>query len=74
MKHGKIEGKRGRGREKTSWLKNLHQWYGISTRSGVIPDSEIGSFTGPSYSSDGFSLMIVKYRLTLGRLRFEFES
>ena len=28
---GKIEGKRGPGRRKTSWLPNLHQWYGVST-------------------------------------------
>ena len=28
---GKIEGKRGPGRRKTSWLQNLRQWYGVST-------------------------------------------
>ena len=30
---GKIEGKRSAGRRKTSWLKNLRQWYGLSTTS-----------------------------------------
>lgn len=29
---GKIDGKRGPGRRRTSWLKNLRQWYGASTR------------------------------------------
>jgi Reverse transcriptase (RNA-dependent DNA polymerase) len=30
---GKIEGKRGPGRRRISWLKNLRQWYGQSTTS-----------------------------------------
>uniref|UniRef100_A0A8D8XQX4 Endonuclease-reverse transcriptase n=1 Tax=Cacopsylla melanoneura TaxID=428564 RepID=A0A8D8XQX4_9HEMI len=25
---GKVEGRRGRGRKRTSWLQNLRQWYG----------------------------------------------
>ena len=28
---GKIAGKRGPGRRKTSWLKNLRDWYGVDT-------------------------------------------
>ena len=28
---GKIAGRRGPGRRKTSWLKNLRQWFGVST-------------------------------------------
>ena len=28
---GKIEGKRGPGRRRTSWLRNLRQWYGVNT-------------------------------------------
>ncbi|KPJ21112.1 hypothetical protein RR48_00353 [Papilio machaon] len=30
---GKITGKRSVGRRRTSWLKNLRQWFGKSTRS-----------------------------------------
>ena len=26
---GKIEGKRGQGRRKTSWLENLREWFGV---------------------------------------------
>ena len=29
----KIEGKRGQGRRKMSWLRNLHEWFGQSTTS-----------------------------------------
>ena len=28
---GKIEGRRGPGRRKTSWLKNLRDWYGVNS-------------------------------------------
>lgn len=28
---GKIAGKRGPGRRKTSWLKNLRDWYGVNS-------------------------------------------
>ena len=30
---GRIEGRRAPGRRRTSWLKNLRQWFGKSTRS-----------------------------------------
>ena len=30
---GKIDGRRKPGRRKTSWLKNLRQWFNMSTRS-----------------------------------------
>ena len=30
---GKIEGRRAQGRRRTSWLKNLRQWFGRSTKS-----------------------------------------
>lgn len=30
---GKIQGKRGSGRRRISWLKNLRQWFGESTTS-----------------------------------------
>ncbi|XP_060520407.1 uncharacterized protein LOC132698368 [Cylas formicarius] len=29
---GKIDGRRGPGRRRTSWLKNLRQWYGVGAR------------------------------------------
>ena len=30
---GKIEGKRGQGRRKTSWLKNLRDWFDVDSLS-----------------------------------------
>ena len=28
---GKIQGRRGPGRRRTSWLKNLREWYGVNS-------------------------------------------